>query len=746
MVVIHRPRETGDEPRPRAEGSLDYAAAYRQLCRAARCPALGAGPSSVRGGAAVLLLATPSVDSLAATRQFTRLLAEDEIAFRVAPVNGYRALQKVLAEDVHGHAELHTLVFLNLGSLLDLPTTIPLPPHCTLHVLDSHRPWNLSNLFATSQLNDRLYIWDDGEIDERLQRERDAFERLEFDVSDDEEDEGDEDGEDGGDAEEYGKGEDADDAEEDAAHGEHARMGGSASPRASPPILSSPPAKRRRRTPPAGHLSSDARELYRMVLSKYYSRGSSLGMSTAQMVYMLAVSLGRSDRDSLWCAILGLSAQYVANEIDAATYDGYAAALASDVAAFARVTDEPSAERSGLQDVNLYGADDASIRVVPEELRFTLYRNWSLEASMYHTGYVAAKLGTWREKGMSKLRGLLAKMGLSLANCRQIYEHMDLDLKDSLVARVESIAPEYGLTDLVFRSFTRSCGFRAMPISASDAVEGISALLQAAHGVRIEIDGVQVIQAARLDNPGSGSVSSYGGRTLWHLPRIDLQTSGRERTEREDAALDPALDAGTLNGDADSSAGALWVQNFFEAYRAMDATKTPNVVLLQSSLQLAKALHEAIVSQGISVITKQSIKTLKTFRLAILQEGPTLQLFTQPDTLARLGNWLIDALRDIVSEQHARRPRRKGEGDARAVSELPFVLAALDAPRAVFVVVGIVGSADYGGAVRNRFGLAFQDAAAKSGARMRNDRFDASVLEVQREDLMAFVEALHLGT
>lgn len=30
---------------------------------------------------------------------------------------------------------------------------------------------------------------------------------------------------------------------------------------------------------------------------------------------------------------------------------------------------------------------------------------------MYHSGYVASKMGIWREKGKGKLQGMLAKMG-----------------------------------------------------------------------------------------------------------------------------------------------------------------------------------------------------------------------------------------------------------------------------------------------------------------------------------------------
>lgn len=322
---------------------------------------------------------------------------------------------------------------------------------------------------------------------------------------------------------------------------------------------------------------------------------------------------------------------------------------------------------------------------------------------------------------------------------------MDLDLRKTLVERMEAIAPEYGLTDIVYRSFTRSFGFRSVPLSASDAVEGVSALLQAAHGVRVEIDGPQIVRAdsSYANSRGASSTTgfgadgkpdrgmgTYGAQTLWSLGEPSIAGS-RDATR------------------------TIWMQNFFEAYRALDTYKTDSVALLRSSLQLAKALHRAIVSQGVTLIAKQAIKTLRSFRLSILQDSAP-GLFAQPETLMRLGMWLIDALRDIVAVQHnrreeARRERRRSKGadtdleEQRALQGLPFVLAALDAPRDMYIVVGVVGATDYGDVAHNNFGLAFQAAATRSGARMRNDRFDTAVVEVRREDLMSFIEALHMG-
>lgn len=66
---------------------------------------------------------------------------------------------------------------------------------------------------------------------------------------------------------------------------------------------------------------------------------------------------------------------------------------------------------------------------------------------------------------------------------------MDSDLKSRLYSNVDSLAPEYGLDDLSYPSFLRKSGFRS-DISASDAVEGLSALLEVATGVRLDFGNI----------------------------------------------------------------------------------------------------------------------------------------------------------------------------------------------------------------------------------------------------------------
>ncbi|KAN0061497.1 DNA replication initiation factor cdc45 [Thecaphora frezii] len=771
---------------------------------------------------AVLLLVSPDVDALCATRILATLLTDDDIPHRIIPVDGYRGLLRILRQDVEHNPHVRSIVMLNLGSVLSIPTTVPLPPQCTLHVIDSHRPWNLENLFATTDINQRVWIWDDGEIETKLARsggEKDAFERLEFDddadsSSDDDgddrsqdgssDDDDDEDDDEEEDSDDEGKGAAApgkggsgsrkrkksraasshsgtsdDDVNDDE---EGSGSGGRADPKSAPRKR-----RKRHRSPrdadrPA-RLTTLERQRLRNILARYYHRGTGYGMSVAAMLYLLADKLGRGSRDGLWLAILGLTSQYLTASISSDTYDAYAAAYASEVRALEPTTTSAAAADAASSlphsDPHSAGgepdADDTAIRIHPAELRFTLYRHWSLESSMYHTAYVASKLNIWRQRGMAKLCGLMAKMGFSLSNCRQIFPHMALDLRRTLVERLQRIAPEYGLTELTYRGFTRGFGFRSEALSAADVVEGLSALLVAAHGVKIEVEvpGMGFVGASVAPGKADGAAATTGGakasemfmaRRVWSLSSLPaagvMATEAAAAGEPSDSQVDPST----------VEAKMLWRKNFYEAYRALDSNAT-SVSLLRSSLLLAQALHRAIVQRGTGLIVNQAIRTLKNFRLAILKDGAELELFTNVDVLARLARWLVDALRDVVVEQErnralAKRARRKSrvsrsgtgaataeggseeEGDGEEVEvevkPLPFLVAALDAERDIFVVLGQMGAPAFGETEANRFGLAFQRAARDSGARVRYDRFETAAVEVRRADLAAFVEAIAL--
>lgn len=103
-------------------------------------------------------------------------------------------------------------------------------------------------------------------------------------------------------------------------------------------------------------------------------------------------------------AILGLTHQYVTSRIDRDEYDERHDLYIDEVARL----NAPPTTGSGLLPT---GDPDNMTISQSEELRFVLFRHWNLYDAMLHSGYVAGRLGVWRDKGRKQLTGLLAKMG-----------------------------------------------------------------------------------------------------------------------------------------------------------------------------------------------------------------------------------------------------------------------------------------------------------------------------------------------
>lgn len=106
-------------------------------------------------------------------------------------------------------------------------------------------------------------------------------------------------------------------------------------------------------------------------------------------------------------AILGLTFQYTTSRISRVEYDKFHSIYHDEVA---RLNPPPPASFANDYDFKAQNPDDRSLYTV-DELRFMMFRHWNLYDAMYHSSYVAGKLGIWKEKGRKRLTGLLAKMG-----------------------------------------------------------------------------------------------------------------------------------------------------------------------------------------------------------------------------------------------------------------------------------------------------------------------------------------------
>ena len=149
--------------------------------------------------------------------------------------------------------QLHTLILLSLGSLLPLSTYFALPPDCHLHIIDSHRPWNLQNLFGLDfAVNDegeamgtgRVWVWGDGE-EGSLGNIKKSWEALEYEASESGSDDGDS-GEDDDDEDQRDDDEDQEDDVDDEEEGDSEREGSESGGESSRSQLGGRKGKRRR--------------------------------------------------------------------------------------------------------------------------------------------------------------------------------------------------------------------------------------------------------------------------------------------------------------------------------------------------------------------------------------------------------------------------------------------------------------------------------------------------------------------
>lgn len=120
----------------------------------------------------------------------------------------------------------------------------------------------------------------------------------------------------------------------------------------------------------------------------------------------------------------------------------------------------------------------------------------------------------------------------------------------------------------------------------------------------------------------------------------------------------------------------------------LGANPAVSVALMRRSLPLAMSLHRSIIRQGSSLLEKNTIRPLRTFRFCALKEGPDLKLFSHPSTLSRLALWLVDTTRDKWAEKDARQNR--------AGKALPFVVACLNEDKGTYLVVGVTGAPEFG--------------------------------------------------
>lgn len=108
-----------------------------------------------------------------------------------------------------------------------------------------------------------------------------------------------------------------------------------------------------------------------------------------------------------------------------------------------------------------------------------------------------------------------------------------------------------------------------------------------------------------------------------------------------------------------------------------------DIEVLKHALPIAQHMYRAILRTGTSILEKKQIRHLRAFRMAVVKEGPDVQLFTHPSALTKLALWVGEA----IAEQEREQKGKIGKGG----KGTPLVLAGLNEGRGVYVVVGTGG-------------------------------------------------------
>lgn len=681
------------------------------------------------------------IDSLCAAKIVSLLLRKELIQYQLIPVVGY--------SDLKGHyskldADVSNVILIGCGAMLDLETFFDInidelayefseeelrkqrglndtldvndDLKITLHkniafrrkiyVIDGHRPWNLDNVFGSSV----VVCLDDGFVDSNLVDQKSAYDVL---VEQDEEESEDED--------EDEDEESASLAEIDISLNDEEISFNSQD---SEDAISRKRKIQERRLKNLKKQRKLEKTIHEETIQSYYNQGTTIMTATTTIVYALLASIGETSLENLWLAIIGTSSldnQYP--EI----YDKLQPLLKDEVLRL-----NPSNNSISNNNINEKTADSTSLSI-ERDYHLFLLRHWTLYDSFFYSSHVNSKLNLWREDGRKKLHKLFAKMGVSLASAQQKWLYMDVRIKRQLPFIFNKYLPIYGLEGVVREGFIRTFGYTGQ-LSAMECVEALTALLES---------DKRLLSGDRENTPISGDEDDSQ----------DEQERIQDKIDRKEKA---------------------WINNFWSSWDALNMNpstvnssksinsnfkKSKGFELLLQGLEQAKVIQQVIFKTGMSLLERKLVKNLRLYRLCVLNDGsiPDLSIFNNPLMLAKLGSWLLENLSELFLINSSQ-------------SLKPLVVASLDMATDTYLVIGMAPKYPRGmdnttraklmqgqqddqeknGAPTlttrlNTFSVAFQQLANTSGAKVRIDSFDSSVIEIRKDDLPPFLEKLTLS-
>lgn len=233
--------------------------------------------------------------------------------------------------------------------------------------------------------------------------------------------------------------------------------------------------RRRKRRKKGNGNEDEQNQEEELLKAEYYRMGCFHGRPSGCLMFDIAHTLHKNMNELLWLAGVALTDQFVHERLSKERYDSSQSELEEFVALAGNLEGNTNVT---LKDGTRVRAPDVSRIIFKEEPRLMLLREWSLYEAMMCSFYVALKPKTWGDSGLKTMKLLIAKMGISLAECQQQYHYMKNETRKRLKQMLENVGKDADLGDLYFTNLYRFHGYDDQ-VSAADVVYGVIALLEA---------------------------------------------------------------------------------------------------------------------------------------------------------------------------------------------------------------------------------------------------------------------------
>lgn len=674
----------------------------------------------------LLFVSCLSIDSICTAKILSTVLKKNLIQYQLIPVVGYSDLKELYQKL---DSDVTNVLLIGCGAMIDIESFFEIDPNefvtdavlepsqgfddldlaqsgpnlrRKIYIIDGNRPWNLDNVFGSNM----VVCFDDGYIDRNLTNERSSYKIL-VDASDHESEEESE-----SESEPEHEAviiESDDDSQEDDTR------------------------KRKREETQAKRLRKQRRKALSSsedLIESYYNQGTAIFTATTAIIYALLATIGETSLENLWLSIIGVSSL---DRLHPEVYDKIQPLFREEV------------HRLNPSSVGVEKTADSTTLSIEKDYHLFLLRHWTLYDSFFYSSLVNSKLNLWTEDGKKKLHKMFAKMGISLSVAQQKWLYMDITVKKNLPVIFNKYLPLYGLEGIVHEGFIRTFGYMGQ-LSAMECVEALAALLE-------------------RDDKLLGDAQN---KTKETDPDSTEQDEINARIEKKEKLwvnnFWSSWDA--LNMTTHGAASRVVSSNLKAATTAASFKKMKGFDLLVLGLDHAKQVQQIIFRTGMSVLERKLIKNLRLYRLCVLNDGaiPDLNVFNNPLILSKLGNWLLENINELEFLNYASK-----SGDSKLNTLKPLVVASLDVSSDTYLVIGLAPKYPRGldnsakakiaqqndsaqsrdGASfmtrLNTFSVAFQKVAATSGAKVRINSFDSSIIEIRKDDLSPFLEKLTLS-